>query len=145
MSAGWVALLSTILIYGAWGFFAKIAQQRGISSRLLQAVTVLAGVALVILLLPSSNELAALPEKRWGATLAFLGGVTGALGYFSFYKSIETLDLSVAGPLSSLYLLVTVVLAILFLAESVTLQRGLGIAAALLAGIMLSRPRRGNP
>ncbi len=82
---------------------------------------------------------------RWiplaSATLGIglLGGFVNAMGSWCLFTALERgAKASVAIPLTALYPLVTVVLAIVLLGEALTARQWLGVGLAVVAGSMLS-------
>jgi len=73
-----------------------------------------------------------------GIFWAALSGFIGSFGLIFFYIVISRKDASQAIPLTALYPAFASILAILFLKESVTIQKVLGIAFATLAIVLLS-------
>jgi drug/metabolite transporter (DMT)-like permease len=66
-------------------------------------------------------------------------GVTNALGAWYLYASLESgAKASVAIPLTSLYPLLTVLLAVVILGERPKILQWIGIALALIAGFLMS-------
>ena len=71
---------------------------------------------------------------------AVVGGALNGLGAFTSFAALESGGkASIVIPLVSLYPLVTILLALLFLHERLTGVQGAGIALAILAGILLSQ------
>jgi len=69
-----------------------------------------------------------------------LDGIANALGAWFLYASLENgAKASVAVPLTALYPLLTVLLAVLFLGETPRPLQWLGIALAVVAGVLMSR------
>jgi uncharacterized membrane protein len=68
-----------------------------------------------------------------------LGGFTNGLGAWYLFASLEAgAKASVAVPLTALNPLLTIMLALGFLGERLTLVQWAGVAAALIAGAMIS-------
>ncbi len=68
-----------------------------------------------------------------------LVGITNSLGAWYLYASLRSgAKASIAVPLTSLYPLLTVLLAVLFLGEKVRPLQWFGIALALVAGVLMS-------
>jgi bacterial/archaeal transporter family protein len=68
-----------------------------------------------------------------------LDGVTNSLGAWFLYASLESgAKASIAVPLTSLYPLLTVILAVGFLGERVRPLQWFGIALAVVAGVLMS-------
>ncbi len=69
-----------------------------------------------------------------------LVGITNSLGAWFLYASLESgAKASIAVPLTSLYPLLTVFLAVLFLGEKPKPLQWVGISLALVAGVLMSR------
>jgi uncharacterized membrane protein len=66
-------------------------------------------------------------------------GVCVALGNLFLYQALRTLPASIAYPLTGLYVLVTVLLAIFFLKERMTLNHWIGVVLAVAAAYFLSK------
>jgi transporter family protein len=68
-----------------------------------------------------------------------LDGITNSLGAWFLYASLRSgAKVSIAVPLTSLYPLLTVLMAMGFLGEKVRPLQWLGIALALIAGVLMS-------
>jgi bacterial/archaeal transporter family protein len=73
------------------------------------------------------------------ALIGILGGITNGMGSWFLFASLEAgAKASVAIPLTALYPLITILFATLFLAETLTSMQWVGIALALVGGVMLS-------
>ena len=71
--------------------------------------------------------------------IGLLGGIANGLGSWALFEALERgAKASVAVPLTALYPLVTIVLARIFLAETLTIRQWAGIALAVAGGAMLS-------
>ncbi|HKQ79285.1 MAG TPA: DMT family transporter [Blastocatellia bacterium] len=121
--------------WGVVGLLQKLGTNR-ISSRSL-LVWLIVGFAA---LLPLLWREGALTELSWRvASIGLLGGVTNGLGSWALFEALERgAKASVAVPLTALYPLVTIVLARIFLAETLTFRQWIGIALAVAGGAMLS-------
>jgi len=69
--------------------------------------------------------------------MLLLAGFLNVISYLLFYKGIQVGNLSIISPISSCWVVVTVVLGMLFLNEQVSLLEGLGIMICI-AGILLT-------
>jgi transporter family protein len=129
----------SLLIWGAWGAVLKEAS-RGLSWRQLYFYSGLATVTAVATVgLMFHGEVAVTPRLQ--ALLALLAGTFGTLGYIFMVKALEAGGkASVVVPLTSLYPAVTVILAYLALGERISPSRALGVALAIAAIYLLSRP-----
>jgi bacterial/archaeal transporter family protein len=71
--------------------------------------------------------------------IGILDGITNSLGAWFLYASLESgAKASVAVPLTSLYPLLTVILAVVFLGERVSPLQWVGIGLAVVAGVLMS-------
>jgi bacterial/archaeal transporter family protein len=132
----WLAYaVFTLIAWGLWGFFSKLASShnRPRQTLLFQAVGVMA-FALAILALEHF-------KIQWspaGFGWSFAAGFINFIGFLAFFAAVEKGKVSTVITLSSLYPLVTIVLSVLFLREKVSPREGLGIAFALAAGWLLA-------
>ncbi|WP_456432147.1 EamA family transporter [Thermosulfuriphilus sp.] len=125
--------LLTLFLWGVWGFFYKLAVGNLHHGAVL-FLSSLGGLLVAGVLFVSAG----LKISSWGAMpLAFGAGVLGNLGTFFFIKALQGNKASLVVPLSALYPLVTVVLAVIFLGEELRLRHWLGIFLAVLAGALL--------
>ena len=71
--------------------------------------------------------------------IGLFAGIFCALGYFFFYRALLKADASAVIPISSMYIVVAAILAMIFLDEQVTVRKVGGIISAVVAIILLSR------
>jgi transporter family protein len=134
--AGWLGL--TIAAIGLWGLYG-IAFKRasdGLSAVAGQLLST-AGLLLpaVFLIGPVTRE----RHSTAGLFIGFISGVCGALGNFALLASLGAGgQAAIVFPLTALYPLVTVVIAVLFMRERARRTQVIGIALAILAVLMLS-------
>ena len=132
----WViyAFIAT-LCWGVVGLLQKLGANRVSSRSLLVWLTV--GFAAM---LPPLWREGALAGLGWRVLLiGLLGGAANGLGSWALFEALERgAKASVAVPLTALYPLVTIVLARLFLAETLTFRQWIGIALAVAGGAALS-------
>jgi bacterial/archaeal transporter family protein len=123
------------LCWGVVGLLQKLGANRISSRSLLVWLTV--GFAA---LLPPLWHGATLAGLGWRALLiGLLGGAANGLGSWALFEALERgAKASVAVPLTAVYPLVTIVLARIFLAETLTFRQWVGIALAVAGGAMLS-------
>lgn len=129
------ALLS-LLSYGLWGFFSKLATNY-ISPSTALAYDIL-GALLVVL---ASSALA--KDFQWqgdgrGIVYAILTGVVGAVASFFYLLALTKGLSSVVLPLTSLYPTITVLLAFCILKEPITIRQCIGILLAAFAIVLCS-------
>ncbi|WP_263357598.1 EamA family transporter [Acidicapsa ligni] len=127
--------MMTLLFWGLWGVFSKLASAytRPRQTLLFQAVGVLA-FAFVVLVL----ERFEIDRSAAGFGWSFAGGFVNFIGFLAFFAAVQKGKVSTVISLSSLYPVVTIVLSVLFLHEKITRREGLGIALALTAGWLLA-------
>lgn len=124
-----------VFCWGIVGLLQKLGTNR-ISSRSL-LVWLLAGFALLLPWLWRSGDLSGL--SRRDIAIGLLGGLTNGLGSWCLFEALEKgAKASVAAPLTALYPLVTIVLARIFLSETLTSLQWIGIALTVIGGAMLS-------
>jgi transporter family protein len=132
----WVfyALVATFC-WGMVGLLQKLGTNR-ISSRSL-LIWLVVGFAAMIPLLFRGGSLTGL---GWRAlSIGLLSGAANGFGSWALFEALERgAKASVAVPLTAVYPLVTIALARIFLAETLTFRQWIGIALALAGGAMLS-------
>ncbi len=127
--------LLAVLFYGFAGFLQKLATNRISAHNALVAFTL--GNLMGLPWFFGDVDFRGAPL---GALLiGVLVGLTGRSGEYLLLTSLASgAKVSVAVPLTATYPLVTLVLAVIFLAERLTTRQWWGIGLALLAGIMMS-------
>ena len=130
--------LVTILAWGSWGLFGKLAVER-IDQQVLLWGSLIMMPIIFLVYLAATGELASLKMDRAGIGFALLGGVGAGIGTVCFYLLLSRERAALAVPLTSLYPAITVILAFLFLKEHVSASQVLGILFALAAAALLSR------
>jgi len=73
-----------------------------------------------------------------GILPAFLTGIAGYLGLLCFMYAIRSGKICVVAPLTALYPVVTMVLAMIFLREKISIVQFAGIILALLSVVLIS-------
>jgi bacterial/archaeal transporter family protein len=132
----WVVYAAlTVISWGVWGVFSKVASAHSKPRQVLifQSVGVLA-FGLVVLAVEKFNI-------EWSATAfswAAAGGFLVFIGFLTFFAALDGGQASTVVVLSALYPVVTIALSILFLHERLTMKQGVGIVLALIASVLLS-------
>ncbi len=128
MSDWIVFTLLTLLMYGFWGWFPKLASLYldPKSAWVWEAVGF--GIASVLIFLvlgikPTFNAK--------GALFAALTGVVGALGTFFFFIAISKYKASVVTTVTALYPIITILLSVLVLKETLSLKQAFGVVVGL--------------
>ncbi|MCE4612499.1 MAG: EamA family transporter [Desulfurococcales archaeon] len=131
----------TLLAWGLWGLALKIA------SRDLQwfQVYFYAGLATVLAIVLVGiyyhDELSSTIQGKHKLQLlvAFTSGALGAIGYITLVRALNSGGpASIVIPFTALYPLITAILSILLIGESVTLRKAIGIVLAIIAIALLS-------
>ena len=127
--------LLTLLSWGLWGIFSKLASahSRPKQTLLFQAVGAVAFALLILAL-----ERFQIQRSPIGFGWSFAAGFVNFFGFLFFFWAIEKGKVSTVIALSSLYPVVTILLSILFLHEKITIREGAGIVLALAAGFLLA-------
>ena len=133
---GWLAYASiAIVLWGVVGLFQKLGTNR-ISSRSL-VVWLTAGFLILLPFFWSQGGVSSLSPRI--VAMGLFGGLLNGLGSWALFASLEKgAKASVAIPMTALYPLFTVALAVIFLKERPTRLEWIGVMLALAAGAMLS-------
>jgi transporter family protein len=125
----------TVLTWGLWGVFSKLASNyaKPRQALLFQTVGVIA-FAIVVLVIEKFKIEWSLPGFSWAA----LGGFLAFIGFLTFFAALEKGTSSTVVTLSALYPMVTILISILFLHEKLTTRQGIGIVLALIASVLLA-------
>lgn len=130
----WVLLaIVTLVLWGAWGFLVKLAGETlSYEAILVYAVTgaIIADLVLIAVIGFSG-------QGGTGVMYALAGGFVGAIGSLTFMLALGEGKASIVTPLTALYPVVTILLAVLVLQESISLQKGVGILFAIVAMVLL--------
>ena len=122
--------------------FAKVGL-KGVDPNLLTAVrgitmAIIVAVAALSFGKLNTQALASLSAKQW--LFVLLSGVGGALSWIFFYHALASGPLVSVTVIDKLSLVLTALLAILFLHEAVTLQVILGLVLVMLGTLLVSVP-----
>jgi transporter family protein len=132
MPAWLIFSLLTLLLWGGWGVLSKILGAT-LSPVQIQVLSTL-GVLPVVLVLAMARDLRRGTRPRRGAALAFASGVLVGLGNLAYYEALaKGGKASSVAPLTALYPAVTIVLAIVFMRERISISQLTGIGLALVA------------
>jgi transporter family protein len=125
----------TVIAWGLWGIFSKLAANysKPKQALLFQTIGVMA-FAVVVLFIERFQIEWSFPGFSWAA----LGGFFAFVGFLTFFAALDTGKASTVVTLSALYPLVTILLSIAFLHEALTARQGVGIALALVASVLLA-------
>jgi len=135
----WMLLsLLTVALWGAWGLQSKIITDR-ISPWMNQVLFPLGLIPAVLWTFRSKNLRRVTAEPGKGIWYAFLTGALGASGNVAFYLALAAGGkASIVVPFVGLAPLVTIVLALVILKESLTKAQVAGLGFALASIYLLS-------
>ncbi|HEY6401880.1 MAG TPA: DMT family transporter [Blastocatellia bacterium] len=123
------------LCWGVVGLLQKLGTNR-ISSRSL-LIWLVVGFAALLPILWRDGAIASLGWRV--LSIGLLGGAANGFGSWALFEALERgAKASVAVPLTAVYPLVTIVLARIFLAETLNFRQWIGIALAVAGAAMLS-------
>jgi transporter family protein len=125
----------TILTWGLWGVFSKLAANfaKPRQALLFQTVGVLAFAAVVLVM-----ERFKVDWNGAGFGWAALGGFFAFTGFLTFFAALDKGETSTVVTLSALYPMVTILISVAFLHERLTPRQGIGIVLALIASALLA-------
>lgn len=125
----------TLLCWGLWGVFSKLASNysRPRQTLLFQAVGVIAFAVMVLAI-----EQFQVQRTAAGFGWSFAAGFVNFVGFLAFFAAVQKGKVATVISLSSLYPVITIALSVLLLHEKITKREGLGIALALTAGWLLA-------
>ncbi len=124
----------SIFAWGIWGFTGKLALTR-IGWAAAFALLSLTDLLLVFILKPQAFMF----KLNMDYLLGLIMAVTGTVGGLCFYLALERGPATVVVPGTALYIVIAAGLAILFLGETMTWNRIVGIGLGFLAIYFLSR------
>jgi len=128
--------LLCIIAWGTWGFVAKLGADK-IAPGPLQ---ILATAGTLPLALVAFLQLRMRLEKDGrGITYGILNGVLSGIGLLAYYAAVSRGKVSVVGSVTSLFPLLTVVLAFIFLRERLNRVQVVGVALSLVAIAIFSQ------
>jgi transporter family protein len=125
----------TVVTWGLWGVFSKLASNysKPRQALLFQTVGILAFAVIVLMMEKFRFE-----WSVGGFSWAALGGFFAFIGFLTFFAALEEGKASTVVTLSALYPLVTILVSIAFLHEKLSGRQGVGIALALIASVLLA-------
>ncbi len=130
-----ILTLAAIISWGLYGVAYNLAA-KNIPTLPNQVLSTLGLILPALFVVPS-----VLRERRHkaGLWIAFISGLFGTLGNLALFASLsESGQAAVILPLTALYPLITVVVAVAFMHERARASQGLGIGLALIAVVLLS-------
>jgi transporter family protein len=124
--------LLTLLLWGGWGLVSK-PLSNGLSSWQVQALSSLAFIPIIGVLMRQARRFTTTNSPR-GFWLAFGSGLLSSFGNVAYYEALASGGKAAAvTPLTALYPLVTIALALVFLRERMNVVQGSGVVLSLAA------------
>lgn len=130
---------ATIALWGLWGFFGKLALDKGMSPLAIFYLEILASLACVgIVVAVKHFHPAILPAPGPAAwnVYGLISGVGLAAGLLFYYLSLYRAQASLIVPLTAAYPVVTTLLSVAFLRERLSASQWLGVLLVV-AGVIL--------
>lgn len=131
-------LILALLGWGVGSFLSKIAADRIGGIAVFWDMVGYTVVTIIYAIMAYKPAAFAVTDST-GVAMAALSGIIGAAGAVAFYLLMVQKDASVVAPLTAVYPAVTAILAFLFLRESVSSVKILGILFAVASVYFLSR------
>jgi transporter family protein len=133
--------LVTIVLWGTWGLVSKVASA-GVDAYVNQLLYT-AGLAPLLIFVAWTVHRRSAEEKREGRSAgvfwAFFTGILGGVGNIFFFQAmVAGGKASVVAPVTALFPMITVVLAMIFLHERLGRVQWAGLALAFIAIYLLS-------
>ncbi|MBW2465831.1 MAG: EamA family transporter [Deltaproteobacteria bacterium] len=135
MESWFLWTILSLVTFGFWGFFPKLAVQY-INPQSALIYQVLGGMfvgAMALALIGFRPQ-----TQPMGILFALLTGITGVLGTLFYYAAASRGQISIVVSLTALYPLITILLAILFLHETLNLRQMVGLCFAIGAIVLLA-------
>ena len=133
---GWIFwTFLAMATFGAWGFFPKLVVIY-IKPQSALIYQVMGGLLVGIV---SLAMIKFRPETHpMGILYALLTGITGVLGTLFYYVAASRGQISIVASLTALYPLITILLAVVFLHETLVFKQIVGLCFAVAAMILLA-------
>jgi transporter family protein len=136
MTSWFLNSLVALVCFGFWAFLPKIAVRylNPKSAVIYEVLGVFAAGCVFFLVVGKTID----TDLR-GILPALATGVLGTVGFLCFLQALTVGSVSVVATLTALYPAITILLAVAFLRESITLRQMAGMGLAIVSVILLSR------
>ncbi len=125
----------TVIFWGLFGFIPKITT-RYISPTSASVYAAFAGVPVALIIMAIMRF--QLDTEPRGVILASITGVLGMLGALGYLVAVSRGPVSLISPLTALYPAFTILLAMVFLGETLVLRQWVGVGMALAAVLLIA-------
>ena len=129
--------LICLLIYGVWGFLSKLISTELNAPSMLIYSLLGSALGIPIYILSYRNSFSFQWENGW-TYLAILVGIFTSFGAFFFFNAIAQGEASKVVVITSLYPIITAILAFVFLQETITPNKIIGILFCIIGIMILS-------
>lgn len=135
----WLAFsLLTVMVWGIWGAVSKVSSD-AIDADTNQVFFTFGLLPLILLAWRPSRSGSKPQGRKIGIAWAFITGILGGAGNIAFFHSLRVGGkASIVAPVTALFPLVTVILAVTLLGERVGTTQKIGLVLALVAIYLLS-------
>ncbi len=130
-----IVVLLTLAVWGIWGVVTRVASA-SLGWRDTTAVAALGHMIIASLYIAISRPTISPQGFIW--FFALLAGILGFLGALFFYIALELNPSSIVVVATSLYPIVTLVLSMFLLGETITIRQAAGVLLSMLALILIS-------
>jgi transporter family protein len=127
--------LIALICWGLWGVFVKLASNYLNWTQVFVISGIVSLVTLIIVFFVGRPQIDA---HSPGFIYALLAGVTSAVAVVAFYGALDAGKASIVVTLTALYPVVTIIISFLILSERISPLKGVGVALALAAILLLS-------
>jgi transporter family protein len=131
----------TIVLWGTWGLVSKVASE-GVDAYVNQLLYTVGLAPLMVFVgwtVHKRNSEEKRERRAAGVFWAFLTGILGGIGNLAFFQAmVKGGKASVVAPVTALFPMVTVLLALIFLRERLGRVQWLGLTLAFVAIYLLS-------
>lgn len=129
-------ILGNILFWGLWGFFSKLAVSKiGFHAGLYYAITLFTFIATYLFF---TKQLLPFNFGSQGILFALLAGISGGTATIFLYLLLGKNPAGLVVAITALYPIVTLILSMIFLKETLTLPQTVGFALALVALVLMN-------
>ena len=125
-------------MWGLWGFFGKLALQKGMAPTtifLAEVITSVACTVPILVVLLRSRSLSQF-HTSWNV-FGILSGTGLALGLLCYYFALEKTQASILVPLTAIYPVVSVLLSYAVLHERLSILQGVGVILVVVGAVLL--------
>jgi len=131
-------IVITIILWGFWGYFGKMALTRGmkpISVFIAEACFgFLLGLVLFLFLFSYSNTSFSFNDWNW---FGIFSGFAMSMGLLTYYLALQHEDIHVVVPLTAVYPIIAVALGVIFIGESLEIHQIFGVILLSVGTVLL--------